>query len=144
MDKSTKQNPVTKSFRNLVVHIDDFKKQNGHTDILCPGSTFMKRISHSDGSSEEINMIRSLQTAVKTLKCGRVGMERKKKLKEKGVDLDEITIGGELSNLINSSNDYLFRLISNNHTVENSIEVDSSCKGLDGFAKTYNRVEEVD
>ena len=94
LEKSQKQNPVTKAYRTLISNnIESFEEQNGHTDILCPDAKFIKKISCSDGAFEERNIIQTIQDAVRTLKNSKVGKERKMRLKSKGIDLDADMIG---------------------------------------------------
>ena len=106
LDKLVKQKPLTKSFRNLIANIESFKEQNGHTNVLDPNATLIKAVKHSDGRIERTNIIGSLVNSIKELKNGKVGKDRKKKLREKGIDLDAIMVGsGEAnSNLLLSNN----------------------------------------
>ena len=96
LDKSKKQQPVTRAFRNVVGNIDSFVAQNGHTNVLDPDAKMTKAVKRSDGTTHNISIIASLQNAYKTLQHGRLGKERKNKLKAKGINLDTTMIGSEL------------------------------------------------
>ena len=88
LDKGKKQRPLTKSFRNILLCIDDFKQQNGHLDILHPDANFIKKVKRKDGTFHDTNSIVALQNAFRLLKSSKLGKDRKMKLREKGIDLD--------------------------------------------------------
>ena len=93
LDKTKKQNPTTKSFQNIIANINLFKEQNGHTDILHPGAKFVIQVKSRDGSVKDVDAIKPLQNSMKILRSSvKLGVERRMKLKEIGVDLH-----GELS-----------------------------------------------
>ena len=135
LEKSKKQHPITKAFRNLLVNVDDFKKQNGHTNFLHPDAKLNKKITHSDGSVEEKNLIGSLQGAFRMVRDGKLGIGRRMKLKEKGIDIDDNMMGGEqmedTEEFIDSLNDDNPGAVSNME--DEDLQVDHEDEGVELF-----------
>ena len=48
LEKSKKQHPLTKAFRNVLASVDGFREQNGHTDLLHPDAKYVTTIKHCD------------------------------------------------------------------------------------------------
>ena len=93
LDKNKKQPPLTKAYRNILANIGSFQEQNGHRNIMHPGAKLIKTVKHSDGTTRDTDIIKSLRDALKILKEGKLGKDRKQTLKKKGVDLDSVVIG---------------------------------------------------
>ena len=94
LDKNKRQPPITKAYRNILVNIDSFCEQNDHTNIMAPDAKLIKTSTSSNGTSKDTDITKSLRDALRLLKAGKVGRDRKQTLKKKGVDLDAIAISG--------------------------------------------------